>query len=66
MLIKFNDACEFFGVTRDGLRKLQLRNSDFPQAMKFGDYKQAPVYFNKEEIEAWVESKKLPRKEVTA
>lgn len=65
MLKKFNDVCEYFGVTRDGLRKIQLRNPDFPKPIKLGDTKQAPVYFDLKEIEQWVEIKKASRNEVT-
>ena len=61
MLKKFNDVCEYFGVSRDGLRKIQLRNPDFPKPIKLGDTKQAPVYFDLKEIEQWVELKKAER-----
>ena len=65
MLKKFNEVCEYFGVSRDGLRKIQLRNPDFPKPIKLGDTKQAPVYFDLKEIEQWVELKKASRNEVT-
>lgn len=65
MLKKFNEVCEYFGVSRDGLRKIQLRNPDFPKPIKLGDTKQAPVYFDLKEIEQWVEIKKASRNEVT-
>ena len=35
MLKKFNEVCEYFGVSRDGLRKIQLRNPDFPKPIKW-------------------------------
>ena len=53
-------------MSRDGLRKIQLKNPDFPKPIKLGDTKQAPVYFDMKEIEAWIESKKAARDEVTA
>lgn len=61
MLKKFNEICDYFSVTRDGLRKIQLKNPDFPKPIKLGDTKQAPVYFDMKEIEQWVELKKAER-----
>lgn len=66
MLKKFNEVCLHFSVSRDGLRKIQLKNPDFPKPIKLGDTKQAPVYFDMKEIEQWIEKKKSEREEVTA
>ncbi|WP_173910048.1 AlpA family transcriptional regulator [Acinetobacter sp. Marseille-Q1618] len=66
MLKKFNEVCDLLSVTRDGLRKLMLKDKDFPQPIKLGDTKQAPVYFCSNELEHWLEVKKAERHEVTA
>ena len=66
MLKKFNEVCDLLSVTRDGLRKIMLKDKDFPKPIKLGDTKQAPVYFAIKEIEQWVEIKKAARNEVTA
>lgn len=66
MLKKFNEVCELLSLTRDGLRKLMLKDKDFPKPIKLGDTKQAPVYFDIKEIEQWIEIKKAERHEVTA
>lgn len=66
MLKKFNEVCDLLSVTRDGLRKIMLKDKDFPKPIKLGDTKQAPVYFDIKEIEQWVEIKKAARNEVTA
>lgn len=66
MLKKFNEVCDLLSVTRDGLRKIMLKDKDFPKPIKLGDTKQAPVYFDIKEIEQWVEIKKAARYEVTA
>ncbi len=51
MLKKFNEVCDLLSVTRDGLRKIMLKDKDFPKPIKLGDTKQAPVYFDIKEIE---------------
>ena len=66
MLKKFNEVRELLSVTRDGLRKIMLKDKDFPKPIKLGDTKQAPVYFDLKEIEQWVEIKKASRNEVAA
>lgn len=30
MLKKFNEVCDLLSVTRDGLRKIMLKDKDFP------------------------------------
>jgi len=66
MLKKFNEVCELLSVTRDGLRKIMLKDKGFPKPIKLGDTKQAPVYFCSKELEQWLENKKASRNEVTA
>ena len=60
-LLSYRETCDYFSVTRDGLRKIQLKNPDFPKPIKLGDTKQAPVYYILEEIEQWIELKKTER-----
>ncbi|WP_160255662.1 helix-turn-helix transcriptional regulator [Acinetobacter indicus] len=66
MLKKFNEVCELLSLTRDGLRKLQLKDPTFPKPIKLGDSRQAPVFFDVRELEQWLENKKAERREVTA
>lgn len=66
MLKKFNEVCELLSLTRDGLRKLQLKDPTFPKPIKLGDSRQAPVFFDIKELEQWLENKKAERHEVTA
>lgn len=61
MLKKFNEVCGLLSLTRDGLRKLQLKDPTFPKPIKLGDSKQAPVFFDIKEIEQWLELKKAER-----
>ncbi|UNW05271.1 MULTISPECIES: helix-turn-helix transcriptional regulator [Acinetobacter] len=65
MLKKFNEVCGLLSLTRDGLRKLQLKDPDFPAPIKLGDSKQAHVFFCSKELEQWLEKKKASRNEVT-
>ena len=66
MLKKFNEVCESLSLTRDGLRKLQLKDPDFPKPIKLGDSKQAHVFFCSKELEEWLEKKKAERNGVAA
>lgn len=66
MLLKLNQTCEYLSLTRDGLRKLQLKDKDFPKPIKLGDTKQSPVFFCSKELDEWIETKKAARLEVTA
>ncbi|QIC78596.1 AlpA family phage regulatory protein [Acinetobacter indicus] len=61
MLKRFNEVCDLLSLSRDGLRKLQLKDPDFPAPIKLGDSKQAPVFFDIRELEQWLEKKKADR-----
>ncbi|WP_441374279.1 helix-turn-helix transcriptional regulator [Acinetobacter lwoffii] len=65
MLKKFNEVCDLLSLSRDGLRKVQLKDPSFPKPIKLGSSKQAPVFFDIKEIEQWLEIKKASRNEVT-
>ena len=51
MLIKLKDVCNLLSLSRDGLKKLQQRDSDFPKPIKLGDSRQSSVFFIKEELD---------------
>jgi len=61
VLIKKSELCKKLSVSTDGLRKIRRKDSSFPAPLKLGDSKQSPVFFVKEEIEKWLETKKAER-----
>jgi prophage regulatory protein len=61
MLKKFNEVCDLLSLSRDGLRKVQLKDPSFPKPIKLGSSKQAPVFFDIKELEQWLELKKAER-----
>lgn len=61
MLKKFNEVCDLLSLSRDGLRKVQLKDPTFPKPIKLGNSKQAPVFFDIKELEQWLELKKAER-----
>ena len=61
MLKRFNEVCSLLSLSRDGLRKVQLKDPSFPKPIKLGDSKQAPVFFDIRELEQWLELKKAER-----
>lgn len=61
MLKRFNEVCDLLSLSRDGLRKVQLKDPSFPKPIKLGSSKQAPVFFDVKELEQWLELKKAER-----
>ena len=61
MLKRFNEVCELLSLSRDGLRKVQLKDPSFPKPIKLGNSRQAPVFFDIKELEQWLELKKAER-----
>lgn len=61
MLKRFNTICSELDLSREGLRKLQAKDPTFPRSIKLGDSMQSPVYFDSNEIDQWIESKKAAR-----
>lgn len=61
MLKRFNEVCDLLSLSRDGLRKVQLKDPTFPKPIKLGSSKQAPVFFDIKELEQWLELKKAER-----
>ncbi|MEK5743907.1 hypothetical protein VXE41_13295 [Acinetobacter variabilis] len=61
MLKRLNEVCKLLSLSRDGLRKLQLKDPSFPKPIKLGDSKQSPVFIDMKELESWLEAKKEQR-----
>jgi prophage regulatory protein len=65
MLKRYNEVCDLLSLSRTGLKKLMLKDPDFPTPLKLGDSRQSPSVFISEELDAWLEAKKAERDEVT-
>ncbi|MBP6114548.1 MAG: transcriptional regulator [Acinetobacter sp.] len=51
--VQFKTACELLDISRESLRHLVRTDKTFPQAIKTGDTKQAPVYFDYADLVEW-------------
>lgn len=58
MLLTYNQTCEYLNHSRDAIRKRQLTDPTFPKAIKMGASRQAAVYFDSKDIDAWIELQK--------
>lgn len=56
--IQFSTACKLLDVTRESLRHTIRRDPSFPRPIKQGTSKQAPVFFDYQELIDWHNSKK--------
>lgn len=56
--VQFKTVCNLLDVSRESLRHIVRTDSTFPKPMKTGDTKQAPVYFDYNELLEWHRSKK--------
>ncbi|MQW93383.1 AlpA family phage regulatory protein [Acinetobacter wanghuae] len=65
MLKRYNEVCDLLSLSRTGLQKLMQKDPLFPTPLKMGDSRQSPTFFIKEELDAWLETKKAERNEVT-
>ena len=54
MLLKIKDVCRILKISRNTLYNLQQKDSSFPKPIKFGDKKQARVFYRESEIKDWV------------
>ena len=54
MLIKIKDVCRIINASRNTVYAIQRRDPSFPAAIKFGDKKQARVFYRESEIKDWV------------
>jgi prophage regulatory protein len=48
-------------LSRNGLTKLRAKDPTFPRPIKFGQTKQAVVFYDANELAAWIEAKKAGR-----
>lgn len=60
-LIKTNAVLKLIGRSRSSLTRIKESDPTFPKAIKDGETRQAPSYYVKAEIEAWVQSKMRKR-----
>ena len=51
--VQFKTACELLDISRESLRPLVRSDKTFPQAIKTGEAKQSPVYFDYAELVEW-------------
>ena len=56
--VQFKTACELLDISRESLRHLVRTDKTFPQAIKTGDTKQAPVYFDYADLVEWHNNQK--------
>lgn len=61
--VTYNQACELLSITRNTLRELTLKDQSFPKAYKAGSTRQAPVYFDYQDLVNWHNSQKDERRE---
>lgn len=54
MLIKMKDVCRILNSSRNTVYAIQKKDQNFPQPVKFGDKKQARVFYRESEINDWV------------
>lgn len=54
MLLKIKDVCRILKISRNTLYNLQHKDSSFPKPIKFGDKKQARVFYRENEINDWI------------
>lgn len=57
--LQFKKTCELLDISREKLRHLQRTDETFPKAIKMGESKQSPVFFDYAELMAWHEKQKL-------
>ena len=56
--VQFKTACDLLDISRESLRHLVRSDKTFPQAIKTGDTKQPPVYFDYAELVEWHNNQK--------
>lgn len=57
-LIRQRDLASKLDMSVDAMRKLAKNDPAFPLALKWGTSRQAAVYYEVADVEAWIESKK--------
>lgn len=63
-LYRKTTAAEVLDLSKSGLEKLVATDPSFPRPIKLGEHRQSAVFFDSDEIAAWIESKKAQRMEV--
>lgn len=51
--VQFKTACQILDISRESLRHLVHTDKTFPQAIKTGEAKQSPVYFDYAQLVEW-------------
>ena len=51
--VQFKTACQILDISRESLRHLVRTDKTFPKAIKTGEAKQAPVYFDYAQLVEW-------------
>ena len=64
--IQFGTVCQLLDVTRESLRHTIRKDPTFPTQLKMGTTKQAPVFFDYQELVDWHNSKKEAAAEMGA
>lgn len=65
-LMRKTTAQKVLDLSKTSLEKLVATDSTFPRPIKMGTAKQSAVFFDADEITAWVEQQKAKRLEVAA
>ena len=58
LLKSYNTVALSLDMSREGLRKLVMRDPTFPRPVKLGESRQAAVFFDAQAVEQWLENKK--------
>ena len=53
-----NEVCHILSIKADKLAKLIQTDVSFPRPIKDGIARQAPVYFDRQDVESWWSNKK--------
>lgn len=56
-LLKIADVAKLIGRSRSSLDRIRNQDPTFPTPIKDGQSRQAPCYFVRSEVEAWVRTK---------
>lgn len=65
-LMRKTTAQKALDLSKTSLEKLVATDPTFPRPIKMGTAKQSAVFFDAEEITAWIEQQKAKRQEVAA
>lgn len=60
-LIKPSRVCKLLDSGLNGIKQLEAKDPTFPKKIKCGDSRQAPIFYDEQEILDWIESKKAAR-----